>query len=71
MTKPKPKLKPFKRVMWVHARWSKAKGWRVSDTGQIVFLYPTKRLCASYGGLNEIHARVLVTILPVAGRGKK
>lgn len=66
MTKPKPKLKPFKRVMWVHT-----KGKRVSSTGQIVFLYPTKRRCASYGTTSEGHVRVIVTIRPVAGRGKK
>ena len=59
MTKPKPKLKPFKRVMWVHAARE-----RVADVGQVVFLYPKKARCACYGEIDEVPTRVLVTIRP-------
>lgn len=69
MTKPKTKLKPFKRVMWGlysahgHIQFDDNEGFLVSrrkSDSSTWAVQPSERI-----------ARVIVTIRPVAGRGKK
>lgn len=71
MTKPKPRLKPFKRVMWVIAGENGGLVCRPGRWPMVPFLSATRNEAATLMVAFETPVRVLVTIRPVAGRRKK